>query len=235
MPTAPCGLTRPWSAWGLRSWCLSFLVFVGELGKVGVVLAEGGVVVVGRRCGLGSFGQESGWDLGHGVVLSRLGWRVLVADELVIGIKAEPGGQRPLQGVAEVLKCASGRLEAGPLPPSQGQATSGGGDDQRDQRWSPTPCSGHRSTVPRYSWDAHARVAELADARVLGTRVFGRGGSSPPSRTISGDVFFQELSTIDDSPRKAHALERPVSPPFGPDIRSAPPRTAIASARTAAR
>ncbi len=31
--------------------------------------------------------------------------------------------------------------------------------------------------------DCRARVAELADALDLGSSVFGRGGSSPPSRT----------------------------------------------------
>ncbi len=47
----------------------------------------------------------------------------------------------------------------------------------------PTPRSGHLTTVPRYPWFAHARVAELVDALDLGSSVFGRGGSSPPLRT----------------------------------------------------
>src|SRR3954462_5847100 len=103
MPTAPCGLNRRWAGWGLPSWGLVFLVFVGELGKVSVVLAECRVVI-GRRCSLGSFGQEPGGNLGHGVVLAGLGRGVLVADEFVVGVEAEAGEQRPLQGVAEVLE-----------------------------------------------------------------------------------------------------------------------------------
>src|SRR3954463_4184133 len=103
MPTAPCGLIGRWSGWGLPSWGLVFLVFVGELGKVGVVLAECRIVI-GRRCSLGPFGQEPGGDLGHGVVLAGFGRGVLVADELVVGVEAEPGEQRPLQGVPEVLE-----------------------------------------------------------------------------------------------------------------------------------
>src|SRR4051812_3546909 len=103
MPTAPCGWSRRWSGRGLPSWGLVFLVFVGELGKVGVVLAECRIVIE-RRCRLGSFGQKPGGDLGHGVVLARLGRSVLVADELVVGVEAEPGEHRPLQGVAEVLE-----------------------------------------------------------------------------------------------------------------------------------
>src|SRR3954447_10735292 len=98
-----CGWSRRWSGRGLPSWGFVFLVFVGELGKVGVVLAEGRVVI-GRRCSLGPFGQEPGGDLGNGVVLAGLGRGVLVADEFVIGVEAEPGEQRPLQGVAEVLE-----------------------------------------------------------------------------------------------------------------------------------
>src|SRR3954447_9436143 len=103
MPTAPFGLIRPWLGWGLPSWGLVFLVVVGELGKVSVVLAKCRVVI-GRRCSLGPFGQEAGGDLGNGVVLAGLGRGLFVADELVVGVEAEPGEQRPLQCVAEVLE-----------------------------------------------------------------------------------------------------------------------------------
>jgi hypothetical protein len=80
-----------------------------------------------------------------------------------------------------------------------------------------------------------ARVAELADALALGASAFGRGGSSPPSRTLSdrpavssrayGASHVEQLA-----PRRANAhpvLRLPEPRPIGAASKKGPARANI--------
>ncbi len=58
-----------------------------------------------------------------------------------------------------------------------------------------------------------ARVAELADALDLGSSVFGRGGSSPPSRTERKKPLTRIFYTPSQGLFRAKVLEKVLSLP----------------------
>ena len=57
-------------------------------------------------CHLRSLGQQAFRYLVEGLGVSVLRWRFFVSDELAVGVDAESGECRPLQGVPEILECA---------------------------------------------------------------------------------------------------------------------------------
>src|SRR6202453_487586 len=118
------------------------VVCLGKFGQIGVVLTERWVVGVLLR-GPGPVGQQSFRYLVDRVGVSMLWRRFFVTDEFAIGVHAESGERRPLQGVAEILESARRRLKPRPLPPAQSQTAGRREDDQHDQCESPTTCSGH--------------------------------------------------------------------------------------------
>src|SRR5437016_215821 len=121
---------------------LWMVVVVGlrKFGEIRVVLAERRVVGVLLR-GFGTFGQQSVRYLVDSVAVS-MRWRCFfITDEFAIGVHAESGERRPLQGVAEILESARRRLKPRPLPPAQSQAAARREDHQHDQCESPTTCS----------------------------------------------------------------------------------------------
>src|SRR6202034_4804225 len=116
-----CGCSR--RVWSCGCPVLLWMVVVvclGKFGQIGVVLAERRVVGILLR-GLGAFRQQSVRYLVDGVGVSVLRRRFLVTDEFALGVDAESAEGRPLQGVAQILESARGRLKPRPLPPAQGQ------------------------------------------------------------------------------------------------------------------
>src|ERR1700759_3249708 len=106
-----CGCSRRlWSCGCPVLLWLIVVVCLGKFGQIGVVLAQRWVVGV-LLSGLGTFRQQSVRYLVDGLGVSVLRRRFIVADEFAIGVDAESGERRPLQGVAEILESARRRLK----------------------------------------------------------------------------------------------------------------------------
>src|ERR1700733_2059736 len=101
-----CGCSR--RLWSCGCPVLLWMVVVvrlGQFGQIGVVLSERWVVGILLR-GLGTFRQQSVRYLVDAVGVSVLRRLFLVTDEFAIGVDAESGERRPLQGVSEILESA---------------------------------------------------------------------------------------------------------------------------------